>query len=337
MAINPNLPNIQSTGPVRNLNHLSPVNTSKAPQENHEVPGDQVSINRPASSHSAEVTQKPSSSWLKRTLLGAGLTAMAVAGGMAGGSMIMASMSPAKADSAHVQVIKKQTKTAPTTMLQEQQAPTHLLTARVGVTPSVHDVGKLGKIETDKRIEAKTGANGAELKHEIRIDRLSGTGDGHVLYSSDDAELGTLDFHDQAEGNWKTSSVIKGAGHYGKYISVSETTTRFTGGTEATEVKLRTIDSKTHQEVNLSELVSSEDYVKMADAITAGLNNPAGLHYQQPEMESLDHHMNNGFSLREAKDGSVILTVAIPSSVESDGGKVAEFTFSLPSSAILHK
>lgn len=332
MAINPNLPNIQSAGPVRNLNHMSPVKTSKAPQENQEVPGDQVHI-RPTSNEPAAAPQKKSPSWLRQVGLAATLSTLAIAGTVAGTNMIMAGMSPAKADSAHVQVVK-QTKTAPTTMLQEQQAPTHLLTARIGVTPSVHDVGKLGKIETDKRTEAKPGPNGGELTHDIRIDRLSGTADGHVLYSSDDAELGTLDFHDQAEGNWKTTSVIKGAGHYGKYISVSETTTRFTGGTEATEVKLRTIDSKTHKEINLSELVSSEDYVKMADAITAGLNSPAGLHYQQPDMESLDSHMNNGFSLREAKDGSVILTVAIPSSVESDGGKVAEFTFSLPASAI---
>ncbi|MBX3170909.1 MAG: hypothetical protein KF760_26110 [Candidatus Eremiobacteraeota bacterium] len=334
MAINPNLPSIQSTGPVRNLNHLSPVKSSKAPQENHEVPGDQVNLRLPGHEPAA-APQKKSSSWLRQVGLAATFSTLAIAGTVAGTNLIMAGMSPAQADSAHVQVVK-QTKTAPTTLLQEQQAPTHLLTARIGVTPSVHDVGKLGKIETDKRIEAKPGPNGTELTHDIRIDRLSGTADGHVLYSSDDAELGTLDFHDQAEGNWKTTSVIKGAGHYGKYISVSETTTRFTGGTEATEVKLRTIDSQTHKEINLSELVSSEDYVKMADAITSGLNNPAGLHYQQPDMESLDSHMNNGFSLREAKDGSVILTVAIPSSVESDGGKVAEFTFSLPASAI-HK
>lgn len=338
MAINPNHTNIHNTTPVRNLSQLGPMNKTRPAEQNHEVPGDQVQINKPSFQEPAEVKQKPTSSWLKRTLFGAGLTAMAVAGGMAGGNMIMAGMSPAKAaDSAHVQVVKKNAKTAPATLLQEQQAPTHLLTARIGVTPSVHDIGKLGKIETDKRTEAKPGPDGKELTHDIRIDRLSGTKDGHVLYSSDDAELGTLDFHDQAEGNWKTRSVIQGAGHYGKYISVSETTTRFTGGTEATEVKLRTIDSRTHKEVNLSELVSGEDYVKMADAITSGLNSPAGLHYQQPDMESLDSHMNNGFSLREAKDGSVILTVAIPSSVESDGGKVAEFTFSLPSSAILHK
>lgn len=336
MAINPNLPNIQSTGPVRQLNNLGPIKTSKPPQENTEVPGDQVSIRPPSSTEQAAAPQKKSSNWLRQMGLAASLTALTIAGTVAGTNLIMAGMSPAKADSAHVQVVS-QKKTAPTTMLQQQHAPTHLLTARIGVSPSVHDIGKLGKIETDRRTESKPGPNGTELKHEIRIDRLSGTGDGHVLYSSDDAELGTLDFHDQAEGSWKTSSVIKGAGHYGKYISVSEVTTRFTGGTEATEVMLRTVDSKTHQVVNLSELVSGEDYVKMADAIKSGLNTPAGLHYQQPDMESLDSHMNNGFSLREAKDGSVIVTVAIPSSVESDGAKVAEFTFSLPASAILHK
>ena len=334
MAINPNLPNIQSTGPVRQLNNLGPIKTSKPPQESTEVPGDQVNIRPPGTSEPAAAPQKKSGSWLRQMGLAASLTALTIAGTVAGTNMIMAGMSPAKADAAaHVKVVK-QTKTAPTTMLQQQHAPTHLLTARVGVTPSVHDIGKLGKIETDQRVEVQDGTG---FKHEIRIDRLSGTADGHVLYSSDDAELGTLDFHDQAEGNWKTKSEIKGAGHFGKYISVSETTTRFTGGTEATEVMLRTIDSKTHQVVNLSELVSGEDYVKMADAIKSGLNTPAGLHYQQPDMESMDSHMNNGFSLREAKDGSVILTVAIPSSVESDGGKVAEFTFSLPASAILHK
>lgn len=333
MAINPKLPNIQSGGPVHQLNNLGPLKTNKPPQENTEVPGDQVHIRPPSSTEPAAAPQKKSSSWLRQMGLAATLTALTIAGTVAGTNLIMAGMSPAKADAAQVKVVK-QTKTAPTTMLQQQQAPTHLLTARIGVTPSVHDIGNLGKIETDQRVEAKTLPDGTELKHNIRIDRLSGTADGHVLYSSDDAELGTLDFHDQAEGNWSTKSVIKGAGHYGKYLSVSETTTRFTGGTEATEVMLRTVDSKTHQVVNLSELVSSEDYVKMADAIKAGLNSPAGMHYQQPDMESLDSHMNNGFSLREAKDGSVILTVAIPSSVESDGGKVAEFAFSLPASAI---
>lgn len=335
MAINPNHTSIT---PVRSLSQLGPTHKAKPAEETGQVPGDQVQINKPpAPEQSAEVKQKPSSSWLKRTLLGAGLTAMAVAGGMAGGSLIMAGMSPAKADSAHVQVVK-QHKTAPATLLQHQQEPTHLLTARIGVTPSVHALGDLGKIESDVRTEAKPNPNGGpELKHEIRIDRLSGTKDGHVLYSSDDAELGTLDFHDQAEGNWKTSSVLKPAGHYGNFLSVSETTTRFTGGTEATEVQLRTIDSRTHKVINLSELVSSEDYQKMASAVTSGLNSVAGQHYQQEDMESLDSHMNNGFSLQQGKDGNVILTVGIPSNVESDGGKIAEFTFSLPASAILLK
>jgi hypothetical protein len=332
MAINPNQTSIT---PVRNLSQLGPTNKVRPAQENPQVPGDQVQINKPpAPEQAAEVKSKPSSNWLKRTLFGAGLTAMAVAGGMAGGSLIMAGMSPAKADSAHVQVVK-QHKTAPTTLLQHQQEPTHLLTARIGVTPSEHDLGNLGKIEPDVRTETKPNPNGGpQLKHEIHIDRLSGTKDGHVLYSSDAAELGTLDFHDQAEVNWKTSSVLKPAGHYGRFLSVSETTTRFTGGTEATEVQLRTIDSKTHKVVNLSELVSAEDYQKMAASVTSGLNSLAGQHYQQEDMETLDSHMNNGFSLQQGKDGNVILTVAIPSNVESDGGKVAEFTFSLPANAI---
>ena len=323
---------LQTLPPLRNLSQLAPLTRTAAASP--EMAGDQVRLSRPHTSQPAEVAQKPSSSWMKRTLFGAGLTAMAVTGAMAGGSPAMAAT---QANSAQVKVIKQEAKAAPTTLLQQQHLPTHLLTARVGVTPSVHDVGPRGKIESDQRIESKPGAQGQQLTHNVRIDRLSRASDGHVLYHSESAELGTLNFHDQAKSDWKTKSVVQGAGHYGKFISVSETTTRSTGGAERTSVKLRTLDSRTGNVINLSELVSSEDYVKMAETIAAGVNNPAGQHYQQPDMESWDHHMNNGFSLREAKDGSVILTVAIPSNSRADAGKVAEFSFSLPASALLLK
>ncbi|MBX3171284.1 MAG: hypothetical protein KF760_28000 [Candidatus Eremiobacteraeota bacterium] len=310
MAINP-------TGltSVRTLSPLGAANKTR-PSTTEEVPRDAVQLSRPSAGEPAETQQRASSNWLKRTLLGAGLTATAVAGGMTG-------LPAQAAASAHVKVVNK-------------NAPT-LLTSRVGVTPSRHDVGKLGKIETDRRLEARPGANGKQLTHEVRIDRLSRAGDGKVLYNSDDAELATLDFHDEGQANWKTSSIVQGAGHYGKFISISETTTRSTGGPETTEVKLRTIDSRTGKVVNLSELVSGGDYQKMADAIEAGLKNPAGQHYQQPDMESWDYHMNNGFSLREGKDGRVILTVAIPSDAPEDSGKVAEFSFALPAGALLLK
>lgn len=327
---------INTLTPVRNLSQLGPLSKTRTPEPTRELPADQVHISRPTSAEPAEIQPRPSSDWLKRSLLGAGFTATALAGGLAGGGLMLAGVTPANAQSAHVQVVKNTAKSAPTTLLRQQHAPTHLLTSRIGVTPSLHDLGKLGKVETDVRNESKPGPHG-RLTHEIRIDRLSRAADGKVLYNSDEAEVGTLDFHDQATGNWKTRSLVQGAGHYGKYLSVSETTTRATDGAETTEVKLRTIDSRTGKVVNLSELVSGEDYVKMADAVEAGLNHPAGQNYQQPDMESWDFHMNNGFSLREGTDGSVILTVAIPSSAESDAGKVSEFSFSLPASAILLK
>lgn len=331
MAIHPT--GLQTLTPVRNLSQLSLTQRAKPSEANPEIPADRVQLQAPSTQQPAEVKQKPSSAWLKRSLFGAALTATTLAGVLAGGGL-----SPAMAGSAHVQVAKKSATThAPARLLQQHHAPTHLLTARIGVTPSQHDLGQLGKVETDRRIETKPGPNGQQLSHDIRIDRLSRASDGKVLYNSDEAEVGSLYFHDQATNNWKTLSTIQGAGHYGPYLSVSETTTRPAEGVEKTEVKLRTIDSRTGQVVNLSELVSSQDYVKMADAIEAGVNNPAGLHYQQPDMEAWDYHMNNGFSLREAKDGSVIVTVAIPSSAEKDAGKVAEFSFSLPAGAILLK
>lgn len=326
MALNPT-----GLSSVRTLSSLGPALKARPAQAPSEGPRDAVHLSRPSSVEPAEVQSRPSSNWLKRTLLGAGLTATAVAGGMTG---LMAGMAPAQAaSSAHVKVVST-TKTAPAKLL---QASPQLLSARVGVTPSVHDLGKLGKIETDIRTEAGPGPNGQQLTHDVRIDRLSRPADGKVLYHSEEAELGTLNFHDEATSNWKTRSVVQGAGHYGHYLSVSETTTRSTGGADSTEVKLRTIDSRTGKVVNLSELVSGKDYEKMGDAVEAGLKNSAGRNYQQPDMESWDYHMNNGFSLREGKDGRVILTVAIPSSAPEDAGKLAEFSFSLPASALLLK
>ena len=329
-TINPHLPPVPAAN-SKPLSHLSPVKAQTTPSEPPPL-DDSVHLHVPQQND--PVPPPRSQPWLKKAAL-AGMGLGLLAGGAIVGGAYSPAMSAAQnAPQAQVQ-IKQATKTAPTSMLQEQSQPIHLKTARFGVTPTVHSFGDSGvRLETDQRQEAKTGENGQELTHDIRIDRLQGA-DGHVLYSSDDAELGTLDFHDQADMNWRTVSILKPAGHAGKYVSVSETTTRFSGGaSDATETKLRTIDTTTRNVVNLSELISGEDYVKIASQVQAGLNSVQGANYQVSDMETLDSHMNNGFSLNQEKDGSITLTVAIPSNVESDGARVAEFTFSVPASTL---
>ena len=88
--------------------------------------------------------------------------------------------------------------------------------------------------------------------------------------------------------------------------------------------------------VNLSEIVSPEDYQKIAKHVQSGLNSFQGLNYQVEDAETLDSHLNNGFSLHQQKDGKVLLTVAIPGQIDAEGGQVAEFTFRLPASSIAH-
>ncbi|MBT9587093.1 hypothetical protein IV102_27370 [bacterium] len=327
-SINPSIPSIPAARP---LSQLSPVKPPPPPVENAPV-SDTVNLQPPQQKD--PVSPPRSEAWLKKAAfagLGLGL--------LAGGAIMGGAFSPALSASqsqpqAHVQ-IKQASKNAPSSMLQEQTQPIHLKTARFGVTPTVRSYGDVGvRPETDQRQEAKPGLDGETLTHDIRIDRIHGA-DGHVLYSSDEAELGTLDFHDQADMSWRTVSVLKPAGQAGNFVSVSETTTRFSGGaSDATETRLRTVDMTTHNVVNLSELLSGEDYQKIAAQVQAGLNSVQGSRYQVSDMETLDSHMNNGFALNQEKDGSLTLTVAIPSNVESDGARVAEFTFVIPASAL---
>lgn len=326
-SINPNLPQIpQVTG--KPLSHLSPLKAGKPPEES--VPTETVNLQPPQQQDPVEPTR--SGVWLKRAAMGGLGLGLLATGAIVGGAFNPA-LSAAPNKTQNVQV-KKTQKAAPKSMLQEQTAPIHLKTARFGVEPTVRTYGESGvRHEIDRRVEAKEGQDG-ELTHDIRIDRIHGA-DGHVLYSSDDAELGTLDFHDQAEMNWRTRSELKPAGAYGKYVSVVENTTRFSGGaSDAHETKLRTIDLTTRNVVNLSELLNGEDYVKIAQEVEKGLNSVQGAAYHQPDMESLDHHMNNGFALNQEKDGSITLTIAIPSNSESDGSKVAEFVFQIPARAL---
>jgi hypothetical protein len=329
-SINPQLPPIPATCPTR-LSHLSPL---KAPPTGPDQAPPDDTVHLQAPQQQDPVSPERSSNWLKKAgLAGMGL-GLVVGGALVGGTCSPALNAAQSAPQAQVK-IKTAVKSAPKTMLEEQSQPIHLKTARFGVTPTVRSFGNSGvSHEFDQRQESKPGAYGQELTHDVRIDRIHGP-DGHVLYSSDEAELGTLDFHDQADTHWRTSSKLKPAGHAGKYVSVSETTTRFTGGeSEVTDTKLRTIDMVTHNVVNLSELLSGEDYQRIAAEVQTGLNSVAGAGYQVSDMETLDSHMNNGFALDQQKDGSLTLTVAIPSNQASGSTKVAEFTFAIPASAL---
>lgn len=291
------------------------------------MPGDNVEIRQPSP---AEKAPRPKSSGFWK---GAAFGALGL-GAVIGGSIVGGSISPAlsaanNAPQAHVQMQKQQS--APKTLTQHVQQGVHFDGARFGVSPTVRNFGDAPvQLTTDQHQESHAG-----LQHNIRIDRLMHQ-DGRALYSSEEAEQATLDFHDQADAaNWQTTSRLRPAGHFGNFVSVSETDTFFSGGASGSSMtRLRTIDTRTGQVVNLSEILSGEDYQRVAKDVLAGLNSLQGLPYNVEDLETLDSHMNNGFALHQQKDGSVKLSVAIPSQQESLGEKVAEFSFTLPASAI---
>lgn len=310
---------------------LANVSPLKPKSKSVETPPAEIKFEDQAEIRSSKVENK-SSRWTSKTAFAAlGLTL--VAGGAIVGGMSGPVLSGAQAKGAPQVQTQNTRPNSPTTLLQEQAQGFELQSARFGVTPTVRSFGDAPVgLHNDQRVEAKVSPDGQNLEHEISIDRLNHK-DGRALYSSDEAELGTLDFHDEAEGSWMTDSKLQPAGHAGKYVSVAETTVTFKGGASAsTDIRLRTIDTETAQVVNLSELLSPEQYQKVAASVQSGLNSLQGLPYQVEDAETLDSHMNNGFALHQDKHGKTTLTVVIPAS--TDMGTVAEFVFSIPANAL---
>lgn len=287
----------------------------KAEKEVSQAPQDAVEIRS-----AAEVKPRGvSKGWVGAVALGAlGLGAAAsLVGGLSGPAL-------GGTQVAQVQVQRQS---------QQSEGSIQLQSSRFAVTPTVRSFGSAPVVVSqDNYISPKTLPDGQQVEHEISLDRLMHQ-NGRALYSSDQAELSTLEFHDEGEASWFTQSELKPAGRAGKYVSVAETTTIYRGGASAsTDIQLRTIDTETAQAVNLSELLSPEQYQRVAESVQKGLGTLAGLPYQAEDAETLDSHLNHSFALHQNARGETSLTVVIPAS--SDIGTVAEFVFSLPSGSL---
>ena len=315
-----------STSPLRGASQLNRSTPNQPPEQPPEVPQEKAEIRN----HPTPPPQKPSRSWLRAIGIGV-LGATMIAGALNSGIPGLIACEGGSPKQAQVKVVDAPKVNAPTVLTQQDAEPLQFQTVRFGVVPTERGFGQANvELATDVRTES----NG-QFSHDVRIDRLQ-TRQGKVLYNNDEAEVLSLDFHDQAQANWSTQSKLKPAGNFGRYVSVAETYTHFGGESSGTETQLRTIDSKTGKVVNLSEIISGEDYEVIATRVQAGLNSPQGLPYQNGStLEDLDAIMNNGFSLHQAKkDGPVTLTVAAPNQIDTQGHKVVEFTFTLSPQAI---
>lgn len=320
--INPQVPGVGRTQPFAGLSPLKAPGPS--PDPHIPQPGDHIEIGQPSP---AEKPQAPKTSrnWWKAATFATLGTGIAVAGALAGGAMSPA-LSAANKPQANVQV-QKTPQSAPRTLQQQQSAGMQLERMQFNVTPTVRNFNNAPATLVSAQSQ-ETSQSG--LTNDIHIDRLMHQ-DGQALYSAEEAEQATLDFHDSAQSDWQTSSRLRPAGNVGKYVSVSETTS-ITG--QPTQTRLRTVDSQSGAVVNLSELLSPEHYQKIAKDVLSGLNSLQGLQYRVSDLETLDSHMNNGFSLHQSRDGQTKITIGIPSQNPDLGNKLAEFTFTLPANAL---
>ena len=315
-SINPNLPPVQTRG----LTSASPLKSTPPPPPPdgfEATPAAAWKPQPPKLEANGPVDPRPGGGGKKALLALAGL------GLLAGGAVVGGALGPVVSQSAPDTV---------QTQVQVQNTATQTLelqSARFGTSPTVRSFGEApASVSSDVYRSTK----GSQV-HDISIDRLD-RADGHALYSSEDAELSTLDFHDQGTGNWVTRSQLRPAGSFDRFVSVAEATTLQNDQGATVRTQLRTIDTQTKDVANLSQLLSPDDYQQVAEAITQRLNSLEGISYQQPDMESLDSHMNQSFALNQEKDGSVTLSITIGNQMESQSGKVAEFTFRLDASRI---
>jgi hypothetical protein len=320
--INPHVPGVGRPQPFAGL---SPLKTpGPSPDPHIPQPGDHIDIGQ---SSPAEKPQAPKTgrNWWKAATFATLGTGLVVAGSIAGGAMSPA-LSAANKPQANVQV-QKTPQSAPRTLQQQQSSGVQLERVQFNVNPTVRNFNNAPAALVSAQSQESTESG---FVNDINIDRLMHQ-DGRALYSSEEAEQATLDFHDSAQDDWQTSSRLRPAGNAGKYVSVSESTS-ITG--QPTQTRLRTVDSESGNVVNLSELVSPEHYQKMAKDVLSGLNSLQGLQYRVDDLETLDSHMNNGFALHQSRDGQTKITIGIPSHNPNLGNKLAEFTFTLPANAL---
>lgn len=315
-SINPNLPPIHTRG----LTSASPLKATPPPPPPdgfEAIPAPAWKPQPPKLEANGPGDPRPSGSGKKALLAMAGL------GLLAGGALVGGALGP---------VVSQSTPETAQTQVQGQHTATQSLelqSARFGTSPTVRSFGEAPASVSHDSYRSTKGSQ----SHEVSIDRLD-RADGHALYSSEDAELSTLDFHDQGTGDWITRSQLRPAGNFERFVSVAETTTLKNDQGTTVRTQLRTVDTQTKDVANLSQLLSPEDYQQVAQSISSRLNSLEGISYQQPDMESLDSHMNQSFALNQEKDGSVTLSITIGNQMESQSGKVAEFNFRLDASRI---
>lgn len=133
-----------------------------------------------------------------------------------------------------------------------------------------------------------------------------------------------------AQLEWYTSYDVKGAGTAGRMVSVSETTSEYTGGAHASGgTALRTIDTRTGQTAKLDQLMSQRQLASLVNDIARQL--PAlGAEFAYPDRASLHEAVNSHFALTTDAKGKVQIHVAWESSTRVGAGKMAHFTVDAP-------
>lgn len=256
--------------------------------------------------------------------LGVGITAL---GPMAAGTH----EATAPVAAVTVQKEARETKADLKTEVQRAQYGVALQNARFNTSLSATSFGPSADYVQLRTDRMSTEANGFTFTYEgAQLIARGGTEDVKVY----DAREGLIPDYLQAftsEGNenWHIKASVRPAGGAATMASIAVTSDVYTGGSPNQTAEFMTFDHVEGQRVMLSSLLSQGQQSHVLNSIRGQLASvPAGSLFDHGD--GLGEIVDRSFALRDEGGKALKLVVAVPGNSESNEGKVAEFTFSVP-------
>lgn len=179
-------------------------------------------------------------------------------------------------------------------------------------------------------VQERTEANGYTFTvNGQRLIAKGGTEDV-VVFDSREGQIPdyVASFQQEAEENWTYSTSVRPAGGAGTLASVAVTSDVYTGGSPNQTAELMTFDHVEGKRVYLEEILSPQQHSHVLNSVSSGLGKvPAGSLFQRDDLADV---VNRSFSISDEGGKDLKLKVAVPGNSESNEGRVAEFTFSIP-------
>jgi len=204
----------------------------------------------------------------------------------------------------------------------------------VGEAPAVRPFGPEAKglkidAQTDRTMRV---VDGRSISLSQTTSTLRGA-DGKALFSSDGMGWVAETFSNEAVRDWSVRSTLEPAGSVGRFASVKLTEGGTTGGASEVNQAYRTVDTKAGRAVTLDEVLEPADFDRVVETIQQKLSgHPDGQRWLHNE-DVLREEVGASFAIYQ-DGGKTMLQVAVPPVHDFDAGRVATFTFQMPSAVL---